>query len=222
MSNKNFGRRYAPDPRDAQYRMSAQLPMRIRRQRRYWKDDIWTGDQGNLPHCVGFAWTGWLHAGPVYQKFDGSPCVNPNWLYAKAQDVDEWPGNDYDGTSVRAGAKVLQRLGFIKSYHWALRLSDIVNAVLTIGPVVVGTYWYSRMSTPQSNGLIRAKGRLEGGHAYLITGVNRERRLLRIRQSWGLKWGRAGRCFLPFSDMKRLLRMQGEACLAIEVAKKEQ
>ena len=29
------------------------------------------------------------------------------WLYHEAQKIDEWPGEDYDGTSVRAGLDIL-------------------------------------------------------------------------------------------------------------------
>ena len=33
------------------------------------------------------------------------------WLYHEAQKVDEWPGEDYDGTSVRAGLDILRKRG---------------------------------------------------------------------------------------------------------------
>ena len=33
------------------------------------------------------------------------------WLYHEAQKIDEWPGEDYDGTSVRAGLDILRKRG---------------------------------------------------------------------------------------------------------------
>ena len=33
------------------------------------------------------------------------------WLYHEAQKVDEWQGEDYDGTSVRAGLDILRKRG---------------------------------------------------------------------------------------------------------------
>jgi len=219
MSNDQFGRRYAPDERDRQFLMSARTLRDAGRRRRYWRDYMWIGDQGRLPHCVGFAWTGWLEAGPVRPRADTQPCIDPSWVYKQAQQVDEWPGEAYNGTSVRAGAKILQREGYIDSYYWARSLRDIVQALLTTGPVVVGTAWYSQMDSPRRNGIIRARGQLLGGHAYMLSGVNCQKRLLRVRNSYGPQWGKLGRAYIPFSDMARLLRMQGEACLAIEIPK---
>jgi hypothetical protein len=71
------------------------------------------------------------------------------------------------------------------------------------------------MTIPK-NGIMRVKGRFQGGHAYLLTGVHRDKKLLRIRNSWGPNWGINGRAYIPFKDFGRLLRMRGEACLAIE------
>jgi hypothetical protein len=210
-----FGRRYALDPRDADYGIQLCTPRTGLANRRYWYDNAWRGDQGWLPHCVGFAWTGWLEAGPV-RHIGRTPIIDPSHVYYEAQKVDEWPGEGYAGTSVRAGAKILRRLGFIKSYHWARNLNDIVKALIAYGPVVVGTAWYEGMDQPRPNGIVRARGKMLGGHAYLLTGVNRRKRLLRITNSYGRQWGRQGRAYIPFIDMARLLRMQGEACLALE------
>jgi hypothetical protein len=213
----NFGRLYVPDPRDNLFCI-AQAVKESTRTSRYWADDIWTGDQGDKPHCVGFAWTGWLEAGPVLQG-PPHPIVNPSDVYAAAQKVDEWDGEDYDGTSVRAGAKVLKARGFISKYLWAKKLADVINALLEVGPVTVGTNWYTGMSNPIASGLIRARGQLEGGHAYLLTGCSRTTQLIRIRNSWGTSWGKAGRAYISFADFGKLLGMEGEACLAVEVHK---
>jgi len=186
--------------------------------RRYWSDWHWIGDQGWLSHCVGFSWVGWLEAGPVRHVSNTKPVYDPSRLYRQAQKVDEWKGENYAGTSVRAGAKILQRKGFIKNYYWARDLNAVIQAILTRGPVVVGTAWYSRMDQPTKGGVVRARGRLLGGHAYLLTGVNRDKQLLRIRNSYGPTWGQKGRAYIPFQDMAKLLRMQGEACLATEIA----
>jgi hypothetical protein len=217
-----FGRLYIPDPRDAKYPIRqclAKLQKKRMPIRRLWRDDFWTGDQGDLPACVGYSWTGWLEAAPVRPITTKSPCINPVLVYKEAQKVDEWPGENYQGTSVRAGAKVLQSRGYIKSYHWALVIQDIIQAVLMLGPVVVGTDWYAQMSDLRPGNIMRARGELLGGHAYLLSGADRRRKLFRVRNSWGLNWGKKGRAVIPFNDMARLLQAQGEACLAIEIPK---
>jgi len=125
-------------------------------------------------------------------------------------------GNSYDGTSVRAGAKILQRLGVISEYRWASTLDDVVQAVLHLGPVVVGTWWYSDMFTPDSNGVITATGTKSGGHAYVINGVNLNKKQFRIKNSWGRGWGKKGHAYISFSDFDKLLKDWGEACMAFE------
>lgn len=125
-------------------------------------------------------------------------------------------GNSYDGTSVRAGAKILKRLGVISEYRWAYTLDDVVQAVLNLGPVVVGTWWYTDMFMPNSKGVITATGQKAGGHAYVINGVNVKKRMFRIKNSWGRSWGKNGHAYISFDDFDKLLKDWGEACMAFE------
>lgn len=61
-------------------------------------------DQGNEGACVGFALSRMM--GLLNRKrYDAF------WLYHEAQRIDEWPGEDYDGTSGRAGCDVLRTVG---------------------------------------------------------------------------------------------------------------
>ena len=60
---------------------------------------------------------------------------------------------------------------------------------MNLGPVVVGTYWYSSMFYPDRNGLIKINGGIAGGHAYVINGVDKTKKLFRIKNSWGQSWG---------------------------------
>ena len=215
-----FGRLAQPDARDADFPMRALLeaaPPPARTSRSWWANGWW-GDQGSTSMCVAYAWTHWLEDGPTTQK-GPAPVVQPPALYHQAQLVDEWPGEGYDGTSVRAGAKVLQSQGLISSYHWAATLDDIVNAVLTVGPVVMGTNWYSGMMAPDETGLIVPSGPVIGGHAYVIDGVNIKTRLARVKNSWGRHWGRKGFAYLDLASVAKLLAEDGEACLAVEVTK---
>jgi hypothetical protein len=182
---------------------------------KYWDANGWWGNQRNTPQCVGFSWAHWIEDGPV-EHSGTPPIVLPSLIYTEAQKIDEWPGENYAGTSVRAGAKYLQSQNVIKSYYWGYDLNTLINSVFELGPVVVGTYWYSGMFYPDTNGLIRITGGIVGGHAYLINGVDKEKKLFRIKNSWGQTWGKQGHAFISFSDMSRLISMNGEVCLAIE------
>ncbi len=186
--------------------------------RRFWFPGGWWGDQGSTPQCVAYAWTHWLEDGPITQPGPG-PIIQPQLLYDECQILDEWPGEDYEGTSVRAGAKALQTRSLIESYHWASAsnpIPDLVDCLLYCGPVVVGTEWFEDMFNPGADGFLDVSGPSVGGHAYKLDGVNTKRAFFRIKNSWGRDWGNHGFAFVSFEDLERLLKNDGEACLAKE------
>ena len=61
-------------------------------------------NQGEEGACVGFGISR-LTSQLNRKLYDGF------WLYHEAQKIDEWPGEDYDGTSVRAGLDILRKRG---------------------------------------------------------------------------------------------------------------
>lgn len=207
-----FGRLPAPDQRDwplarAAALLPAQLPAG-----KYWAPSS-ALDQNGWPHCVAYAWKGWLLAAPVMQ----GAAVEPAEVYAAAQVVDEWPGEAYDGTSVRAGAKVLAERGYISSYLFASSISEARDWVLGRGPILFGTNWYSGMMQTDEAGYVAASGSLEGGHAYLCFGYSTMRRAFRCLNSWGRGWGYYGRFWLREAEAAQLLAEAGEICTALEV-----
>ena len=165
--------------------------------------------------CVGYAWAHWIEDGPI-EHGGLAPIVPPNLIYKEAQKLDEWVGENYDGTSVRGAAKYLKNTNKISSYLWTYDINVLINTLLTTGPVVVGTNWYTSMFYPDKNGLIKVSGGLAGGHAYVLNGVDTIKKLFRIKNSWGSNWGQQGHAYITFSDMNKLIKQNGEVCLAIE------
>lgn len=216
----SFGRLENPDERDELFPVSAVLPEpNPFVTEKYWWDGGWWGNQGSATHCVAYSWMHWVEDGPVVQ--DGianraKPLFTPGDFYHECQIRDPWPGTNYPGTSVRTGAKVLKELGIVNEYRWANNSEEMAQTILNLGPMVVGTKWFADMATPKPNGFIRTTGSNLGGHAYLLNGVDTNKRLFRIKNSWGREWGRDGYAFIGFDDFDKLLGMGGEACIAFE------
>ena len=209
---RKFGRIYKYDERDYKVRSFAKpywLPIR-----KFW-GSRWFGDQGVTPQCVGYAVAHLLEASPIRQY------VNPSALYQFAQYIDEWEGENYAGTSVRAGVKVLSRLGFVKEYAWLSTAEDVQTYIASTGPVVLGVNWYDSMMTPQKYKLNNAyhyvlsiSGKSFGGHAILADGTSGE--WIRLKNSWGRVWGERGRAYIHKDELQRLLNEEGEACVLLE------
>jgi hypothetical protein len=217
---KGFGRHFSPDERDLNHliprRAIPSLPVR----------KTWSGgkvlDQGDTPQCVGYAGWGWLSGGPILNK----PKFSPTDLYHEAQKRDEWPGEDYEGSSTRGLFKALTDLGFVSGFQWAFDVEPIIAHVLTVGPVCVGTDWYAGMTDPDAKGFLNTTGAIQGGHEWRIVGADREKRAtdgtvgaFRMVNSWGLGWGDGGRAYVSFATVDRLIKQNGEACTAKEVLK---
>jgi hypothetical protein len=151
--------------------------------------------------------------------------MDPMYLYDQFIKDDEWSENDNDterqfGTSVRAGAKHLQKTGRVKSYLWAEGVEDVRAWHLSnFGTVVLGVNWYTGMFEPDSEGYIKVSGIVEGGHCVKTTGWNDTARpggVVYGQNSWDEDWGVKGRFRIRRDDLERLIMEQGEACAAVE------
>ena len=209
-----FGRRFAADPRDAKHPMRKVLPERITLISKFYD----TGpllDQGDTPMCVGYAWKQFLQSMPIMSS--GPP--DAPTIYHEAQTLDEWPGENYDGTSVRGGAKALLRDTKLASYVWAANAADVRDFLITKGTVVIGSDWRYQMFFPNAtSGLLKLGGPVVGGHAYLVCGYDVDKNWFQMINSWG-PWGLhdTGKAFMAFGDLDKLIRAQGEACAALEL-----
>jgi hypothetical protein len=181
-------------------------------------------DQGREGACVGFGWTQELICSPAVKRFRDASQANgyARCFYFAAQKLDEFPGENYEGTSVLAGAKVAQARGYLPEYRWAFGIDDLLLAISQHGPAVVGTDWTDEMDHVLPNGLLSGTGgSVRGGHCYLVRGLiltpptnlNIHEPVLRVTNSWGEDYGVGGDVFVKVSDFEKLLKDGGEACI---------
>lgn len=171
-------------------------------------------DQGQDGACVGFGFTHLEMARPKPHK--GLTYDDAMSLYHRAQQLDEYPGENYSGTSVNAGGLASREKGWLMQFRWATSVDDIVSAIGHHGPVVMGTNWYAGMMDIDSNGFLHPTGTLEGGHCWLIKGVSVKKRYFRAHQSWGTSWGLNGDFLISWDDLGTLLADSGEAVVSVQ------
>lgn len=192
-------------------------------------------DQGSEGACVGFSRAHDLAASPSPIK--GMSDAKANEIYKLAQTLDEWPGENYSGTSVLAGVKAAQQLGCIGEYRWAFGIDDVLGAIASVGPVVFGIPWLDSMFDPDELGRLDCSGETAGGHAIIGRSIHVPRdgwivisrtwkgrtRTLRwksakpyvgLTNSWKDDWGVFGEAWIAADDLENLLDDWGEACIA--------
>lgn len=183
-----------------------------------------TLDQGTEGACVGFSMAHRLAAQPIMQKNMTDAFAQK--IYRRARQLDQWPGENYDGTSVIAGVKAAKELGYVAEYRWigagsGTPIEDVMDTLTYIGPIVFGLAWSESMFDPRPSGLMEVDtSRIAGGHAicapalYLRSKLKGEpgtMDLVGFQNSWGRDWGvRGGMCYMKLEDVERLLELDGE------------
>lgn len=212
------------DERSKDFPIRAAIKERPKRKNKQWRSGEIL-DQGREGACVGFGWTAEALATPVAVDLTKIKADVPRTgnefasnLYHVAKTLDDMAGEDYEGTSVLAGAKAMEQFGLIKEYRWAFGIEDVIDAILTKGPVVLGIYWYEGMyEAPE--GILSVSGKIVGGHCITAVGfktaassVTGEDTII-LQNSWGTDWGINGLAEIRVSELDKLLKNSGEACV---------
>lgn len=172
-------------------------------------------DQGEEGACTGFGLAASINT--LLRMRDGRAAseVSPHMLYAMAKRYDQWPGEQYDGSSARGAMKGWHKHGVCLAAHWrageqqyltgkaldSARLHplgvyfrvlpkriDLHTALAEVGVLFVsaGTH---RGWDELDDGCIPFDPGFEcdGGHAFAVVGYT-EQGLL-VQNSWGRDWG---------------------------------
>lgn len=212
------------DPRSRNFAISSLIKESPKRRNKLWRVGP-TLNQGREGACVGFGWMAEALSTPVAVDLARMKYVVPQepnafarLIYRDAQYIDEWEGEDYEGTSVLAGAKIMKKYGTLKEYRWAFGIEDVIDTILAKGPVVLGIYWYSGMYNAP-NGVLTVSGGIVGGHCILAVGYKLAKDSktgkdsVILQNSWGTRWGINGLAEIPVDQLAFLLDKDGEACV---------
>lgn len=189
-------------------------------------------DQGKEGACVGHGWTGWCAACDMLPHITTVPELDAYAFeaYHVIQHEDEWSGchlglqcpiqahhEAYGGTSVKAGAEVLRSRNLLDSYTWTFGIEELLKALTTVGPAVLGVPWLDGMYEAPG-GKVTLSGSKVGAHCIKADAVFWTRETIGWQNSWGLVYGDQGRAEISFTDMDWLLTNGGESCVALPAA----
>lgn len=186
-------------------------------------------DQGSEGACTGFGLA--TIANFLLRVRGQNPTadeVSAWMLYSMAKRYDEWPGEDYEGSSARGAMKGWFKHGLCAAALWQARTPDPTLEVKRSADALarpLGAYFrvnhkdlVSMHSAISEAGVLYAtaivhkgwqqvgsgdevieyKPGAVGGHAFAIVGY--DRRGFWIQNSWGSKWGAGGLANLSYAD----------------------
>lgn len=209
---RRFGRLIEFDERSREYPIRSMIHPQALRISKLWSCDI-VLDQGSEAACTGFSVSAEAAAEPVVVP--GITNEIALALYHRARELDSYPGEDYEGSSVLGAMKAGREKGWYKAFRWAFGEDDLALSIGHCGPAVLGIQWREGMSNPDNDGFIYPTGEVVGGHAILCNGYFSSTDIYRLHNSWGASWGVDGECFIHAADLKKLLKDHGEACIPV-------
>lgn len=221
-----LGRIHVVDARDQNFSMAAHLvdtlpttPLPVKKT---WRSGP-VLDQGDTPHCVGYAGAQSLmtqelnrHSHRSLTSFDETG----DSLYYECKVIDGEPTAE-DGSSARSLMQALANRGLLVKYVWASSPAEIQNWLLSTGPVLMGVPWHEQMDRPDPHsGLVGIGGGVRGGHEFEMQGVDTTITkggfgLAHGPNSWGVDWGKAGRFWIYVVDLFSLMQEGGDCCAPV-------
>ena len=182
-------------------------------------------DQKSEGACTGFAVAAAINF--LNQRAQRDILVSPRMLYEMAKRNDEWPGEEYEGSSLRGAIRGWRNMGVCEDRLWPYRvgpnrgeltieaaknarnqtigayyrirpvISDFHAALNETGVVVASAKVHKGWNNPR-DGLIQYHDKQEGGHAFIIVGYNDKG--FWIQNSWGKGWGDNGVALWSYED----------------------
>lgn len=186
--------------------------------------DLHILDQHSEGACTGFSLAACINH--LYTTASQDIKVSARMLYEMAKRSDEWPGEDYDGSSLRGAIRGWKNMGVCEEEHWKYKTKD--TSILTIkraenarnhtvgayyrlnpeithfhaalnevGVIAVSANVHKGWDNPR-DGTIKFYKKRDGGHAFAIVGYNDKG--FWVQNSWGTGWGKEGLALWRYED----------------------
>lgn len=200
-----LGRHVAHDPRSKDFPAETTALKSVD-----WPRHVPIFDQGQLGSCTGNAAAGCMSTGPFAHRLTEADAVS---IYSQATHIDRirgvYPPTD-TGSSGLAVMKACMKRGWISGYKHAFGIDHALGALM-LGPGVTGISWLSGCDSPDSEGIVRYRGSVRGGHEVELCGYDASKGLVKLANSWGPHWGKGGFFFMSAEDYAVALKNSGDA-----------
>jgi hypothetical protein len=136
------------------------------------------------------------------------------------------------GTSAVSACQALLKRGAIDRFEWVAHWNagpiDLRYTLLELGPVCVGSNWYTSMDSPRQVGdkfymRVDYSTKLRGGHEFVVNKIDLDPEdgsepYYRMKNSWGTGWADHGTARFRIADLEELIfGGWGDAVLIHEV-----
>ena len=119
-------------------------------------------------------------------------CLDTTWPYQVAKFKQTPPNKAFEEGAKRA----LKPVNYMRIGQTA---ADIQGQIAAKNPVGIGFTCYDNLTEAGKTGIVpMPEGSVIGGHAILLVGYDREKRLYKFLNSWGRNWGDKGFGYIPF------------------------
>lgn len=186
-----------------------------------------TGPEGTT---VGFSIAYALQAA-VKEKTGEALTLSPRGIYVLAKKYDEWPGEDYEGTSVVGGLKAVREIGAYLEEDWPYEsktkpktarkpsykisayselrgIEQFLNALREKKVIVAAIQVTDGFDKTDKDGKVTIKLPLKsmGAKTICIVGYNEETAEFKFANDWGRAWGKGGFGLIKDTDLTRIMQ----------------
>jgi len=219
---------------DRDYLMRAYLPLvRLAKKVDYTPRLSPVRDQGNEGTCVGFATATGMKEYQEIIDYKKLIRLSPRFIYNECKKIDGMP--EAEGTTIRAAMKALTTKGVCQEKFWPYRprqtdkakrgaltnakkfrvvsyarilnLNELHLSLYSKGPCVIGVEVFEGFMKTKTGvvPLPRKSEEALGGHAICVVGYDDQKKLIKFKNSWSIKWGQKGYGYLPYAYVERYI-----------------